>query len=327
MKKISAFSVLALLVIAGAAVYLASNFDYTQLAAIKWHSIAAGFGFVIAQTLFYALTSKVILSGMGYTRKFADILAANLISQIAKVTITSKLDMPAKIYLNKKILDLTYPAAMLVVALRVFLMVFATAVIAGVLLLSVPEGRSLMPPAFPAAIIVLSIIGYLILSKTDLEKVSVRGPRLVRRLLSFAVRTNRALREIPPGKLMAAFAILVANIVISVTFLLVLYYQLGYRPGVEVVFLSFTVSSLAGFFSMIPLGLGVVEASFVLLMDGFGYRPEVSSVVILVKRVVWTFSPLILSLPFAIAKGPRFLSAGRRRSAGLEADAGVREVD
>lgn len=298
---------------AAAITYVVVNFDFSKLLDLSWETLVAGSLFLIVSLFLYALASKILLHGLGFRRKFLDILTVNLISQVAKVSISSKIDIPVKFYLNKKLLDLNYPVGMLIVTLRIFLEIIVTAVLVAGLLLIIPGARLFLPPVIPIALIVFLVFVYWVILKIDFNKYSERGPRLVRKILSFTGETHRALKQLPQRFIFLAGAVLGANVFVIGMFIYYTYIQLDCYPGLGVVFLAYAVSILAGFFSMVPLGIGVMEASFTIVMGRFNYPPEISTTVILVKRMVCTFLPILFGLPFLIRKGVTLLPVKRKK--------------
>jgi uncharacterized membrane protein YbhN (UPF0104 family) len=311
MKNKIILSIVVFSIMAAAIAYVVFNFDFSKLLDLRWDTLVAGCLFLAASILLYALATQILLRGLGFRRRFLDILAVNLVSQVAKVSISSKIDIPIKVYLNKKFLDLSYPVGMLIITLRIFLELFITAVLAAALLLFIPGARLIFPPIIPISLIAFLGLVYGIILKTDLNKFAGRGPRLFRKVLIFAAKTHQALKQLPQKNVILAGVVLGANLFVTGLFIYYTYIQLGCYPGLDKVFLAYAVSILAGFFSMVPLGIGVMEASFILLMARFQYPSEISTTVILVKRVIWTFFPIVFSLPVVIRKGASWLPTRR----------------
>ena len=149
MKKRHYFTFIALLIMGCAIAYVGVNFDFSVLLEIKWSSLAVGLLFLLVTLFFYALSTKILMRGLGYKRSFIDILSVNLVSHVGRVAISSKIDMPIKVYLNKKFLDIPYSAAVVIVSMRIFLNVFVVAINAAVLLLLIPGAQTLFPRLCP----------------------------------------------------------------------------------------------------------------------------------------------------------------------------------
>lgn len=268
------------------AVYVVCKFDFSKLRYLTLGTMAVGLGFLAVSLFLRTFDSQIVLRSLGKKVRFADLFVVNLITQVANISISSSISVPLRVYFYKTLLKIDYPVSTVVVSLRFLLDGFVTAILAAVALVFLPAARSALSPAWPLLIIGCFLLAYLLLLKARFERLRGRGPPWLQRLIGLALRSHQALVSIPPGIILLVSAIQAANIVLISFFILFLLRSLGGRAGsVEVIFAN-SIANLVSFFSMVPMGLGTMEASFIFMMGRLGCPEGIASVAIVIKRMI-----------------------------------------
>jgi len=291
------------------AAYVALKFDFGKLKFITWTTLLVGLAFLAVSLLLRTIDSQIVLRSLGEKVRFRDIFAVNLITQVANISISSSIAVPLRVYLYKTLLKVDYPISTVVVSLRVLLDGFVTAILGAVALSLIPAARAALSPIWPLLVIAAFVAAYMVVVRVDLEKYQDRGFPWIRRMVRFAVRAHRTLKSIPPWIILAVSVIQVVNVVLVSFFILFLLRDLGGRAkAMEVIFAN-SIANLVSFFSMVPMGLGTMEASFIFLIGRLGCPEGIASVAIVIKRVIWSFLPMVAGVPVMIWKGVSVFSA------------------
>lgn len=283
--------------------FIVRNFDLEKLNLLNWQMVVIGLIIFIASLLLRTVDSKIILDYYLRQVKFLDILMVNLLTHLANMSVSSKVAIPMRLYLYKSMIGVDYPVATVALTLKIFLDLVVTALIALALMIYLPAEKIYISPLWPILIIILLITSYLIIIKIKLNIPKIfRHPRL-KKIVYYLANTKNAIRYLPRSVIMWVALIEAANVIVVSLFTFILIRQFGYQTGPETVLFSYSVATLVGVLSMVPLGLGTTEASFTLLMKNFGCPVDVAVTTIIVQRIFWLFLPLIFGMPIYIGKG------------------------
>ena len=283
--------------------YVLFKFDFGKLSLLSLKTVLVGLIFLLVSTFLRTVDSQIVLRSLGRKVSFLGVLQVNLVAQVANVSISSKIAAPIRVYLFKTFLDIEYSQGIVVVTLRVLLDVFATAVIACLFLLILPSEYIVFPPEWPIALILLLISGYLIMLKVSFERWAGRGHKIFRKIINGLVSIHASLKSISAWVILLVAFIQAVNIIVISLFVYFIIAEFGYHAGVIDVIFSNCIADLVAFFSMVPLGLGMLEASFVIIIHKFGCPEDIAATAILIRRILWTFLPVLFGIPILLQKG------------------------
>ena len=128
-----------------------------------------------------------------------------------------------------------------------------------------------------------------LLSRLPFQKVTFR-------LVRFGERVQAGFRRVPPWSLGVVTLLLGLNVVAATTRLYLVLYALGWTVDWLALLAAFTISIAAGNLSLIPMGLGVRDASLTLLLAQIGVPKEVALSAAVVQRLFAPGWPLLLGL-------------------------------
>ena len=266
-----------------------------------------------------------LLAGAGVSRSVGHLYLAVTASTAANYSTPVKAGIPLRVYLYKRLLGISPATGSALVGLEILLATLVPAVISlFALLLFLPDGG----PAVAAAVAVgaggaAAALAFVRSRFYDRAIAPLPLPRIARRALAPGGDIVVALRRVPLRSLGAAAGIFAAMFVlVGVRSFCAFQLFGGSMNIVELVGISaaaFTLGSL----SLLPMGLGVRDATLVALFVQAGADRDVAIAVAALDRLLSTGVPLVLGLLSAQILGLRaFLGTKDReaRMAGSETD-------
>jgi len=266
-----------------------------------------------------------LLAGAGVSRSVGQLYLAVTASTAANYSTPVKAGIPLRVYLYKRLLGISPATGSALVGLEILLATLVPAVISlFALLLFLPDGG----PAVAAAVAVgaggaAAALAFVRSRFYDRAIAPLPLPRIARRALAPGGDIVVALRRVPLRSLGAATGIFAAMFVlVGVRSFCAFQLFGGSMNIVELVGISaaaFTLGSL----SLLPMGLGVRDATLVALFVQAGADRDVAIAVAALDRLLSTGVPLVLGLLSAQILGLRaFLGTKDReaRMAGSETD-------
>jgi len=248
-----------------------------------------------------------LLAGAGVSRPIGQLYLAVTASTAANYSTPVKAGIPLRVYLYKRLLGMSPATGSALLGLEIILATLVPAVISlFALLLFLPEGG----PAIAAAVaaMVTGAIGALAFVRSHFYDRAIDPlplPRIARRALAPGGDIVVALRRVPLRSLGAAAGVFAATwVLVGIRSFCAFQLFGGSMSVVELVGISaaaFTLGSL----SLLPMGLGVRDATLVALFVQAGADRDVAIAVAAFDRLLSTGVPLLLGILSAQILGLR----------------------
>lgn len=251
-----------------------------------------------------------LLANAGVPRPIAQLYLTVTASTAANYSTPLKAGIPLRVYLYKRLLGISPATGSALLGLEIVLATLVPAAISLLaLLLFLPEGG----PAVVAALAVMvigaaAVLAFIRSDAYDRVTVHLPLPRIVRRALAPEGDIIGAVRRVPLGSLGAAAGIFAtAFVLVGIRSLCAFQLFGGSMNIAELVGISaaaFTLGSL----SLLPMGLGVRDATLVALFVQAGADRDVAIAVAALERLLSTGVPLLLGILSAQILGLRAIT-------------------
>jgi len=256
-----------------------------------------------------------LLAGVAANRSLGQLYLVVTASTAANYSTPLKAGIPLRVYLYKRLLGIGPATGSALLALEIVLATLVPAVISlFALLLFLPEGGPVVAVALTAMVVGAAAALAFVRSRSYNRAIAhLPLPRIAQRAFAPDGDIVAALRGVPLRSLGAAAAIFAAMFVL-VGIRSFLAFQLfgGSMNVVELVGISaaaFTLGSL----SLLPMGLGVRDATLVALFVQAGADRDVAIAVAALDRLLSTGAPLLLGILSAQVLGLSAIAARKKR--------------
>ncbi|KUL94109.1 hypothetical protein DK26_20675 [Bosea sp. WAO] len=285
------------LLVGGAALfYLSRHVDWRVLAALGPGTLLALCASTILMIVLHAAGAAALLHGMRYPARVADVMTAMLAAGTVSLAGDPKLGVPARLAFYKMLANIPVSVGAAQTTIESLLWLFlmgAIMVIPGPL-----AGDRALPLSLAAAAMLAVGVGAVALGPPVLDRLwgigrlfQASGP--IRR---FVLELRSAMLGLRPGALALATLWLALTYVVDVASIWYLGRALGADIAPAAIGHAVVISYLAGAVSLLPLGLGVRDVTFALLLQQAGAPPEVAAGIVLSHRTLRTVLPLLLGV-------------------------------
>ncbi|WOH48819.1 lysylphosphatidylglycerol synthase domain-containing protein [Bradyrhizobium sp. sBnM-33] len=258
----------------------------------------------------HALGAAALLRGLGFRTGLRPVLTAMLAASTVSLAGDPKLGVPARLALYRLLAGVPLrigTTATLVESLLWMLLMGAIVAVPGPLAAGYALPLSLFAAATVAGAIALVAFG-----PGLFERLWLLGP-LLRRLGAvrrFVLDVRKAILGISPFWLAIATLWLAMTYLVDVWSIWFLADALGTALHPIAVSHAIVISYLAGAASLLPLGLGVRDGAFALLLERAGAPADVAALIALLHRTLRTVLPLVLGFIVSLAILRRYRNAG-----------------
>lgn len=249
------------------------------------------------------LSRKYILGAVGVPTRLRNLVYVHFCSMAAHHSTPAKLGFPMAVYLMKRLDQVPYAAGAAAVMIE---LVMSTGISGIMGLVGSSFYFAQYRTRFLAALLGLTLAGAALLAGLYLLGKRDRPGRVWR----FLIDVRRAFSGLSPGPFVVYTGMrIVIQILVGVNFLFISAYL-----GAEVsLWQAVTVTSSAFFFgalSLVPLGIGVREASVLIYLRHLGIPGEIGLSLVAVSRVLSTGVAFVLGMTFAAMLGLRRIKEG-----------------
>ncbi len=283
---------------AGLLVYLLHDMDWTMFRQVGLLYLALILLLSALSTGFYALSVYILVRISGHKTTFVKSYLVLTTSLSANYVTPIKAGIPLRIYLYKHFMDIPIATGTALIAVETMVGILTPAVIAvaGIALIFPSMGL-----VIPTALISILVVGLLIVLRVRVENLQLylaRFPFLsfVARFIGFVERVQWALRQLPVAKILQVVLLVAVMLGLHSMRLWLVLSILGFRVSPLALLAVLTISLTAGNLSMIPMGLGVRDASFTLLLTQLGIPSEIALAAAVIQRLFSPGWPLLLGL-------------------------------
>ncbi|CAN2040296.1 Lysylphosphatidylglycerol synthetase family protein [Candidatus Magnetomoraceae bacterium gMMP-15] len=255
-------------------------------------------GIAVIYIIESALSTKILLHGMGFNIPFMKLYNILTVSMFANYTTPTKIGTPIRIFFYKKFLKIPVPAGSASIALE-----FGTGIgIAGVISFIgvIHLFKDIMPDMKMLFIILLILMPImLILIKFIIIPFCLQktfANRLIKRIVNFLFLFKESIIKTSKTAILLFGLLLLIRIFIRVITVYIILLNFNYELSLPAILYAQTISGLIGIFSMLPMGLGAKDLSLFALLLHIGVPANVGTLIVAIDRAMWTLVPLVLGI-------------------------------
>lgn len=249
-------------------------------------------------TALYTLEVYILLRASGFHVSIWQVYLVLTASMSANYVTPVKVGIPLRIYLYRHFIQVPIGAGTALVAIETLIGMIVPAILAIVGIITLLPDISLSVPLV-LLVVLLSGAGAILLIKPARVEHILRGflpTRFARRITQFIVNVQIGLRSVPKWALASMIVVLLLNFVVTSARLYFILRTLGYVIDPVNVFYTRVISVTAGSASMIPMGLGVRDASLTFLLVALGIPGKIALSATVIERLFSPGWPLLLGL-------------------------------
>lgn len=283
-----------------ACVFLATRVEWQALLRLTLLQLLVLVVSTLVLIALHAIGAAALLRGLGYSAGMWKVMAAMLAAGTVSLAGDPKLGVPARLVFYQMLAGIPIrvgTAATAIESLVWLLLMGAIVAIPGPLAADYALPLSLFAAASVAGAIALVAFG-----PGLFERLWLVGP-LLRRIgpvRQFVIDVRQAILGVRPFWLAAATGWLLLTYVVDVWSIWFLGQALGAKLPPIAIGHAVVISYLAGAASLLPLGLGVRDATFALLLEQSGASAETAALIALLHRTLRTVLPLILGFGVSV---------------------------
>jgi uncharacterized protein (TIRG00374 family) len=249
-------------------------------------------------TALYTLEVYILLRAGGFRVSIWQVYLVLTASMSANYVTPVKVGIPLRIYLYHHFIQVPISVGTALVAIETLIGMIVPAILAIVGIITLFPHVSLSVPIV-LLVVLLSAAGAILLIKpARVEHLFSRflPTRFPRRITQFIINVQIGLRSVPKWALASIVVVLLLSFVVTSARLYFILRMLGYVIDPVKVFYTRVISVTAGSASMIPMGLGVRDASVAFLLVALGISSKVALSATVIERLFSPGWPLLLGL-------------------------------
>jgi uncharacterized protein (TIRG00374 family) len=248
--------------------------------------------------LVYGAAVYLLVRASGHYTTFVQAYLVLTTSLSANYFTPIKAGIPLRIYLYKHFMDIPIATGTALIAVETMVGILTPAFIAVAGIALIFPSMSLV---IPMTLISLLVVGLIIVLRVRVEPIQLylaRFPFLsfVARLMRFVERVQWALRQLSITRILQVVLLVLVMLGLHSMRLWLFLSILGFGVSPLALLAVLTISLTAGNLSMIPMGLGVRDASFTLLLTQLGMPSEIALAAAVIQRLFSPGWPLLLGL-------------------------------
>lgn len=307
--KRSLFWTIAFLVCGLIAWYLVTQVDWSVMSRLSAIDVAVLALSTLAMMLLHSAAAMLLLQGLGHRTSVWAVFAAMMGSSTVSITGDPKLGVPARLAFYRAFAGVPIALGMAQVGIETilwFLWIGIILVVSGLnrgdsdLFLSLLVGGGVLTA------IVLVVFGPGLLERTWLlGRLFRSSPRIHK----FVYDVHGHVLGISRPFLAWATLTLGSTYMVDIASIWYLGHALGFDLPAFAIAHAIVTSHLAGAISMLPLGLGVRDVTFALLLENAGASHDAAAIMAVVHRAIRTALPLLIGL-LLVATFPRLRLTG-----------------
>lgn len=279
-------------------VYLLHDIDWKTIRQTSPWTILVILGLTVLGTLVYTTLIYLLVRGSGFHTTLGQAYLVLTASLSANYVTPVKVGIPLRVYLYHHFIGMPPATGTALVTIETLVGMLTPAFLAVVGIALVFPSIGLMTPVILIAVLLLGLLAILKLPLSTLQPHLARlpGAGFSTRTLKFFDRVRLGLYSLPAIVVLGAVLLDLTMLGLQAVRLWVILRIFGPTPSPVKLLAVFTISVTAGNLSMIPMGLGVRDASFTLLLAKLGIPNEVALSAAVIQRLFSPGWPLLLGL-------------------------------
>ena len=289
--------------------YLSKNIDLSVISNLSLRNIFYLLVLSILSILTYVLSLRILLEGMGYKTSpkslyliLTSSLATNYVNPV-------KIGLPLRVYLYKKVLNIPLSVGTASLGIEIFIQIFLLSIVSIIAIMNLFTDYSIKIPLLAITLLLILFCSIIFFEPTKLKRYTNRLPfeNTINRLIDVGNSAQDGIKRTEiKSILLFSFLIFVMYIISAIRlFVILMIFGVSINP-LHVVYVQF-ISGLLATVSMIPMGLGIKDASIVVLLMNLGIPNEVAISAALIERTLTTGLNFVLGAVSASALGIKFL--------------------
>jgi uncharacterized protein (TIRG00374 family) len=278
------------------AYYLWTATDLSVLALLQWENVAAIMLLTLVDTLFSVMGVYTLLRGSGSRPSLGTTFLIVTASLAANYATPVKLGIPLRVYLYRQKLGIPVSKGSALIAIETILGLLLPVIIALVGIATIFTAVEYRIPLIALVLLIAIAITVIIVEPRKLLGWTRRLPfrSKMERFIQAISEFRFGLVSTHWASLLVTSALLILAYVNAAVRLLFISRGLGADASILHLFYAQRIAFVAGSLSMIPMGLGVRDASLTLLLIGMGIPRETCILVSIVERMFSTGWRLLL---------------------------------
>jgi len=311
------YYVVVVLVLSSAAIYLfcsSRSFDPSILGELSSFTWVLATSLSLLSLFIYFSCVNILLRGMGFRRSLKPVSLIILAAGTATLVSPVKVGVPVRIFLFKKKLRVPISAGVGAFAVEASLELFWMTVI-----FLLPIGHFHEYGSLRLTLIVFSLLfalfcGAVLLRPREISRFFSRFvfKRKAQRIVDFGISLQQGLKRISKRILVLAVGLFLLRYITQAIFLYFVLSGFGYPMNPFYLLYAKNVAYVAGTVSMIPMGLGTKDITFMFILSKLGVSEQVAVSSALIDRFFHTVLPFCLGVISASILGVKFLGEKKR---------------
>ena len=236
------------------------------------------------------LSNIILFANWNHRVSFWKLTLINMAAGTSNYLGPMHLNIPLRIYMQKKLLGLPYNISSSCKLALLFIDTTIVAAISSAYLLRVTGSLHYLILTLVAIVVIIA--AFLSLHRL---KLSTRY-NLLNRTINFAVSTINNIRQIRFPYLILIIVLAVIKRLLSSlsTYIIIMFFA----PDISFldILVIHSLATFLGIISFMPMGLGVKDISFIEMLKLEGVAPDISLSIVIIERFIWTLIPLLIGL-------------------------------
>jgi uncharacterized protein (TIRG00374 family) len=279
-------------------VYFMRDQVWLPLMEMSIWSLLSILGLTILTTVCYTVMVYWLIRCSGYPVTLWKSFLVLSTSLSANYVTPVKIGIPLRVYLYNQIIGVPVATGTALISAEAVVGILIPAVIAALGIVVLFPSVGVMPTLVLIGLLFLGL-AFVLYGKLDrIEQLFIKlpGSRIFHKVWQFIKNVQLAMRSLSLTAFMGLILLDFIMIALQALRLLVVVNIFVDSPNLFVILAVFTISLTAGNLSLIPMGIGVRDASFTLLMMQVGISKEISISIAAIQRLFSPGWPLILGL-------------------------------
>jgi len=278
--------------------YLLRETDWSLIKRINPYDLLLIFALTVLGTIIYVTLIVILVRGSGYSTSFKTAYLVLTASLTANYVTPVKVGIPLRIYLYNQIMNIPVNVGTALVAVEALAGILIPALIACIGILFIFPSLGVLAPIALAITLLAFLIIFLRMPTERVITIVENLPfsRLNIRILQFAGRVQFAIKFIPISTIIIVIILDIVMLIIQAARLHLVLNIFIVSPSVFLLLFALTISVTIGNLSMIPMGLGVRDASFSFLLTQLGVPTEIALSASIIQRLFSPGWPLFLGV-------------------------------
>jgi uncharacterized protein (TIRG00374 family) len=297
-------------VISAAVIYfVVAQIDLSPLLQLRASTILLCLGLLAVSIVVYVAPIWSILRDMGCRTSVWHLFLVLGASHAANYLAFAKVGIPVRVYLYRRALGVPVATgtACVVLANFVWLVFILLAALLGVFLISTGLDPVAVLAIMVGIVVLLVAVVRVPISVTRPLVTRIPGRRLWVRILDFLEALQAALRKVSASSLVFLILVVALKLWLQGFTIYLILRELEAMLTLWQVLGALAISLGAGIATLIPMGAGTQDVSFVLLLTSLGVSQEAAVSVALVDRILFTAIPFVIGMLCANLLTSRFL--------------------